>query len=160
MSERTRGAGGRTWRRAAWAAPVVALTALVTAGWGEAHRADDEAAIRETVELYFAGMMEAKPELLRRAFHPVARLIGAKKEGGLWVIPVEEWAASWEGREPRSTERYRNRIISVDVYGAAASVKTQLDWPEVRYVDYLSLVEVDGEWRIVNKIWTQEPPGS
>lgn len=148
------------WARIRWAAPAVALVAVTAAGWSGARRADDEAAIRRTVELYFAGMMDANPELLRLAFHPEARLIGVNEEGGVWVIPVERWASSWEGREPRSPERYRNRIVSVDVYGTASSVKTQLEWPEVHYVDYLSLLEVDGEWKIVNKIWTEEPPGS
>jgi hypothetical protein len=40
--------------------------------------------------------------------------------------------------------------------GNAAVVKTDLEWPNIHYVDYLSLLKIDGEWKIVNKIWHQE----
>lgn len=29
----------------------------------------------------------------------------------------------------------------------------------VRYIDYLSLLKIDGQWKIVSKIWYQEAPG-
>lgn len=38
-------------------------------------------------------------------------------------------------------------------------MKTELVWPTIRYVDYLSLLEIDGRWWIVNKIWHEEPGG-
>ncbi|MDX1661850.1 MAG: nuclear transport factor 2 family protein, partial [Gemmatimonadota bacterium] len=71
-------------------------------------------------------------------------------------LDFEEWAA---GRDEavESPERYDNRITAIDVDGRAAMAKTVLEWPEVRYVDYLSLLKIDGEWRIVNKVWDQEP---
>ena len=120
--------------------------------------ANDEDAIRATVQLYFDGMMNANPDALRTAFHPEARLIGNGSEGGIVIIPVERWADSWDGREPRDTDRYMNRIVSVDIHGTAASVKTELAWPDVHYVDYLSLLKIDGDWKIVNKIWNAEAP--
>jgi hypothetical protein len=120
----------------------------------------EEDAVRTTVELYFQGMMEASPETLREAFHPDARLIGLGRDGQVMIIPFETWAAGWEGREPRDPEKYVNAIVDVDLHGTAASAKTDLKWPNVRYIDYLSLLKVDGEWVIVNKIWTEEAPGS
>ena len=36
----------------------------------------------------------------------------------------------------------------------AASMKVEEDYPGSVYVDYLSLLKFDGEWRIVNKIYT------
>ena len=76
------------------------------------------------------------------------------------IIAFEQWASGWEGRDPRDPETYLNSIIDVDVHGTAASAKTDLKWPRVRYIDYLSLLKVDGEWAIVNKIWTEEAPES
>jgi hypothetical protein len=114
-------------------------------------------AVYEVVQHYFDGMMRARPDLLRRAFHADARLIGVGREGDVMIIPFEQWAASWEGREPRDVTKYHNEIVSADITGTAASVKTDLQWPDVHYVDYLSLLKVGGEWRIVNKIWWQEP---
>ncbi len=132
---------------------VVATTAATVA------RPDsEEEAVRATVELYFQGMMEASPEALREAFHADARLIGLGRDGEVMIIPFEKWASGWEGRDARDPEIYVNAIVDVDVHGTAASAKTDLKWPTVRYIDYLSLLKVDGEWVIVNKIWTEEAP--
>lgn len=117
---------------------------------------DDDAAVRTAVEAYFEGMMEYDRAALERAFHREARLIGAPGEN-LVVIPFEEWARFTEDPEERAAEDYHNRIVSVDIAGNAAVAKVDLRWPEVHYVDYLSLVRVGGEWKIVNKIWFQEP---
>ena len=118
----------------------------------------EEEAIEAAVENYFAGMMQGKPALLETAFHPESRLIGVAADGQAMIIPFESWAANWEGRAPRDLSTHVNKIVEIDFHGNAASVKTDLVWPNVRYIDYLSLLKVDGEWKIVNKIWTEERP--
>ena len=57
---------------------------------------------------------------------------------------------------PADANQRTNEILSIDIEGLAAVAKTELMWPNVRYIDYLSLLKIDGEWRIVNKIWHQE----
>jgi hypothetical protein len=34
--------------------------------------------------------------------------------------------------------------------------KIELDYPTVRFVDYMSLLKVDNEWRIIAKIFHRE----
>lgn len=134
---------------------VVAVLALMSIS----RAADpDEPEIRAAVQSYFDGMMNHDVAALDRAFHPESRLLGAP-ERDLVVIPFERWKSFTEREAPeRDPSAYENRIVSIDTYGKAAVVKVDLTWPEVHYVDYLSLLEVDGEWKIVNKIWHQEPP--
>ncbi len=137
-------------------APIFAgLVAL--AGYVAENRAEstDEAAIRETVQAYFDGMMQGEPERLQVAFHEDAYLIGITRDG-LTRIPFKEWSSRMTRPIPNA-DQFHNRIVSVDVSGLAALAKTDLDWPSVHYVDYLSLLKIDGEWKIVNKIWHQEP---
>lgn len=115
----------------------------------------DEAAIRTVVQKYFDGMVEGSPETLAEAFDPEAFLIGPG-HGTPARFPFAQWSSGMD--EPfENPEGYVNRIAEVDVTGNAAMAKTVLEWPNVRYVDYLSLLKIDGEWRIVNKIWHQEP---
>lgn len=139
------------------AATVLLIAPLSFAAFGmTVPRTSDEAAIREAVQAYFDGMMQAKPDHLRRAFHSEARLIGIGRDGNAMIIPFERWAQSWDGREPRDVSKYVNTIVSADIAGTAASVKTDLEWPTVHYVDYLSLLKIGNEWKIVNKIWWEE----
>lgn len=146
-------------RTAALVAATLFLVAAATAATLERTSSEEEA-VRATVELYFQGMMEASPETLRKAFHPDARLIGVGRDGEVMIIPFEKWASGWEGRDARDPETHVNVIVDVDVHGTAASAKTDLKWPKVRYIDYLSLLKVGDEWVIVNKIWAQEAPDS
>jgi hypothetical protein len=50
------------------------------------------------------------------------------------------------------------RFASVDVTGSAASVRLEMDnWQSHRFTDYLSLVKIDGTWKIVNKTFYMHP---
>jgi putative lumazine-binding protein len=117
----------------------------------------DEAAIREVVQLYFDGIIKYDEDSLRKAFHPQANIIGTTDAGQADWEPFQQWVLYTRGEAPDSTGRL-NRIISIDITGRAAIAKTDLDWPHVHYVDYLSLLKIEGEWRIVNKIWNREKP--
>ena len=141
------------------------LVALAAATLGAAvaakpdpHKAD-EAAIREVVQLYFDGIIKYEEESLRNAFHPQANVIGTTDDGNVDWEPFQEWVLYTRGDAPDPTGRV-NRIVSVDISGRAAVVKTDLDWPHVHYIDYLSLLKVGGEWKVVNKIWHREKPVS
>ncbi len=114
-----------------------------------------EEAIRKTVQSYFDGIMQYDVEVLRKAFHPDARLMASLPGGRVYDAPFQKWVRFTERTAPDPTG-YKNSIASIDVAGNAAVVKTVLDWPHIYYVDYLSLLKIDGEWRIVNKIWHEE----
>ncbi|MGH9859080.1 MAG: nuclear transport factor 2 family protein [Candidatus Acidiferrales bacterium] len=36
-------------------------------------------------------------------------------------------------------------------------VKVVLDYPNARLTDYMSMLKINGEWKIVNKTFTSEP---
>ena len=119
-------------------------------------RAHDEEAVKETVQRYFDGIMHYDAEALREAFHPEARLVASLPNGRVYDAPFEQWVQFTERTAPQDLTGYKNTIVSIDIAGNAAVAKTDLDWPTVHYVDYLSLLKIDGAWKIVNKIWHQE----
>jgi hypothetical protein len=43
------------------------------------------------------------------------------------------------------------------VVGDAAYAKLDLDYPKVRFTDYMTLLKVDGEWKIMSKVYNAEP---
>ena len=117
---------------------------------------DDEQAVREVAQLYLDGLLLSDTAMLRRAFWTGAQFQGVPGRM-LEVIPVERWIESRANKRLEPREDHVHRVLSVDVSGDAASAKVELVWPSTRFVDYLSLLRMDGEWRIVNKIWHQEP---
>lgn len=139
-------------------AAAATLAGFTYPSWTSTKEAENEAAIRATVENYFGGMMHGDPQLLREAFHADSRLMAANGNGELTLIPFDRWASSWGGQPALDAATHQNRILDIDIHGTAAVAKTELTWPNVKYIDYLSLIQVGDEWKIVNKIWSQETP--
>lgn len=135
--------------------PILLGAASLLSAEKPSPNADDEAAIRAVVQLYFDGIIQYDEDALRKAFHPDAQVIGSKRDGELEWAAFQDWVLYTRGKAPDPTGR-NNTIVSVDISGAAATVKTELDWPNIHYTDYLSLLKIDGEWRIVNKIWYRQ----
>ncbi len=115
----------------------------------------DRAQIERVVQDYFAAVDGHDRAILDRAFHPNAQLAAAI--GGYWERPYEEWATFTRSPVAADVDERRNHVVSVDVAGSAATAKVILEWPSVRYVDYLTILKTDLGWRIVNKVWHQQP---
>ena len=115
----------------------------------------DEAGARAAVNHYLAGHATGSPDEFRAAFHPKAMLYW-NRDGAFAERTSADYIAGASGK-PAADEAQRLRSIeSLDVTGNAAMAKVVLDYPSVRFTDYLSLVKADGEWRIVNKIFNVE----
>lgn len=140
---------------------VVALL-LVGAAFGAfrlaAARAEggEEAAVRETLGLYFRGHATGDGDYFRKAFHPEAKLF-AIRDGKFWELPSGDYAARASGRPAPDEARRTRRVESVDITGNVAVAKLVLDYPEVRFTDYMTLLKVEGSWKIVNKAFYAEP---
>nr|BDT32578.1 hypothetical protein MFMH1_22470 [Myxococcus sp. MH1] len=48
-------------------------------------------------------------------------------------------------------------MLHVDVTGSAAVVKVSARTAKWDFIDYISLLKVDGRWRIVAKVYHREP---
>ena len=133
------------------AALLAAGAADLSARWA------DEAAIRRTVQYYFDGGKHRDSLTLRKAFHPDARMLFAR-DGKLAVVPIGEYITrvGSEQLEPGEVDSTERKVVSVDVVGDAAVAKLELKRPNTILTDYMSLLEVDGRWLIVNKIFTRE----
>ena len=120
---------------------------------------NDEAGARRAVQGYLDGMTHGDTTALLRAFDRAGFLDFVKTDGTLGRLPVPGWAASWNGK-PLDPARFPGRILKVDLNDNAGYAKVELNWPDVRYVDYLALLRVGSEWKIVSKVWHEERPGS
>lgn len=115
----------------------------------------DEAGARAAVNHYLAGHATGSPDEFRAAFHPKAMLYW-NRDGAFAERTSGDYIAGASGKPAADEAQRRRSIESLDVTGNAAMAKVVLDYPSVRFTDYLSLVKADGEWRIVNKIFNVE----
>lgn len=120
-----------------------------------AQTTSEEQEIAETINLYFDGMMERNRAKLDQAFDPAARLIGYRGEN-FTVTTYEDWASGTAKGEPRNPDLFTNKILEIERKGYTAIAKTELFWPGIYYFDYLTLIKIDGKWKIVHKTWYEE----
>lgn len=112
----------------------------------------EETAVRIPLRNYLRGHATGDGSHHAKAFHPVANLYWVTDDG-LTQRTSEEYIAGASG-EPAADESERVRYIEwVDVDGSAATARIVLDYPAARFADYMQLLRIDGEWKIVNKIF-------
>ena len=140
------------------AAFAVLLPATVSAQNGQtaAQRATEEAAVRTAVENYLNAHATGNGDYIRRLFHPVADLMWVAADT-LSVRSGEAYANGFRGQPPADEAQRRRWISSVDVAGTAAVARITLDYPAVTFTDFLSLLKINGEWKVVAKTFSSEP---
>lgn len=116
-------------------------------------RAEDaaEAEVRAALKDYLRAHATGRGAYKERVFHPDATL-NFVSDGALRTLTVAEYVARSPGKPAEDEASRRRRIVSVDVTGNAAVAKIELDHPDAFITDYMSLLEIDGEWKIVGKI--------
>lgn len=143
---------------AALAAVLAAGPALAQDPWtphAPAIQAVD-AGVRAPLEAYLRGHATGRADDFRPAFHPDAQLWGARN-GTLIRMTSEEYISRASGSPPADEAERRRWIETVDVTGDTAVAKIVLDYPAVRFTDYMQLMRIDGRWLIVNKMFLAEP---
>ena len=116
----------------------------------------EEAAARVPLENYLKGHATGDGEHFKKAFYPESKLFWYR-DGKLMTRTSAEYIAGATGK-PAADEAQRKRWIeSVKITGNAGVGIIVLDYPTTKYVDYMSLLKVDGEWKIVNKTFYAEP---
>lgn len=137
---------------------AVIASAAGGAAWLQTARAAqaEEAAVRQAIEHYFRGHATGDGQHFRKVFHPEAKLFWMR-DGKFTQRTSEEYIAGAPGK-PAPDEAQRKRSIEkIDITGNAAVVKVLLDYPSARLTDYMSMLKMDGEWKIVNKTFVSEP---
>ena len=117
----------------------------------------DIAAVTEVVRAYYEGMMAGDAAKLERAFHPRACIVGNEGDKLYWATR-EEFAADCK-RTVAGAGPYEWRIEGLSFAGDTALVRLGNQYAGVWYSDDLSMIQIDGTWRIVHKTFFAHPAG-
>ena len=112
-------------------------------------------AARVPLDNYIQGHATGNGDFMRKAFHTEAKVM-AFRDGKMMNMTSEEFASRFTGKPAADEAQRKRRIESVEITGNAGVGKIVLEYPTVTYTDYMSLLKVDGEWKIVNKVFYAE----
>jgi hypothetical protein len=116
---------------------------------------DDRKAIETTIGYYFEGHATGSADAMRKAFHPEAKLFWIG-DAELKTRASEDFAAAFKGKVAADEAQRTRTIELIDVTGDVAIAKVVLDYPAVKFTDYMSLAKIGGAWKIVNKTYVAQ----
>ena len=118
-----------------------------------------EREVRETVERHFAAVIKGDADALKKVWDAdaghVKAVDGRRRSGETVAVEpvsraIERWAA-------QPTPDARGTVLSVDVVrGSMAMARTEMLWRGGRYEEFLILLRVNGQWRIVDKAYVAQ----
>ena len=97
--------------------------------------------------------------LSQEAFWEEARNIGVTADNEFWFKTMEFWEEKCKTPSINNSHAERNFFLeTTDIWHNSAIVKVKMviQYPERIYecTDYLSLLKLNGKWKIYNKLWS------
>ena len=112
--------------------------------------------LKQTVETYVNGYLQAEAPLIEQVFFPHTHLLSTE-DGKLDQTSMPEWLENIRDRKNKGDVRTAtSEILVLDVTDDAAITKVILTFKTFKFVDYLSLLKIEGSWQIVGKIYVQQ----
>ena len=121
-----------------------------------AAQTSEKDAARVPLENYLKGHATGDGEYMKKAFHTEGNLVFIR-DGKFTTRSFADYIAGFTGKPAVDEDKRRRWIESVEVTGNAAVGKIILDYPTVKFVDYMTLLKINGEWKIINKSFYAEP---
>ena len=111
----------------------------------------EHGAITKTLQHYIDGTMSGKGDDMKPAFHKDATIFGYAG-ADLFGGPIQQ-LFDWSDENGPAAE-LQARVASIDLAGTVAIVRLELtNLKGARYTDMFTLLEVDGEWKIMSKVF-------
>lgn len=114
------------------------------------------------LQQYFDALYFCDVDLLQRVFHPQALYATADEQPFLHRTMAEYVPVVAARQSPASRgEPRKDHVESVEVAGEnTALARVRCSIGERDFVDFLSLVRVDGQWRIIAKVFQIVSPAA
>jgi hypothetical protein len=114
-------------------------------------------AIAKVIQHYIDGARSGKSDDMKPAFHTDATIFG--HDGSeLFAGPIKK-LFDWDDQNGPAPE-LQAQIVSIDLVETIATVRLELDnWSGMRFSDLFTLLKVDGEWKIINKVFHEHGGG-
>ncbi|MEO1295853.1 MAG: nuclear transport factor 2 family protein [Cyanobacteria bacterium J06636_16] len=105
------------------------------------------------IDQYIQGALEGESIIMKQGFHPSAQIYGYL-DGNLLADPMQVIYDYVDQHPPAGDLKYV--IRSIDRSGNAASARVEIaNWHGDTFTDFFTLLKIDNQWKITNKIFMQ-----
>ena len=114
--------------------------------------------IKNLIQIYVDSMDESNPNKVKQVFHNNAKIVGYL-HGDFMEMSVDDFAGFVASQQPSPKEKGENvifEIITCEIEGTTAVVKLRDKYLGITFMDILSFIKIEGEWKIYNKLFNVE----
>jgi len=109
-------------------------------------------AIKAALQIYLDAARSGSGADMRRAFWPQATIFGYVGAELPFNGPIEPLFTWTQGNGP--SENVQGRITCIDVIGKIAHARIEAEnWAGAKFTDFMLLLNIDGAWKILNKVF-------
>ena len=114
--------------------------------------------IENIVQLYIDSLNESNPDKVKETFHENAKVVGYL-HGNFMEMSVDDFAGFVASQQPSPKEKSENvvfEILTCEIEGTTALVKVRDKYLGITFLDTLSFIKNESEWKIYNKLFNVE----
>lgn len=130
---------------------LLTLIGITGAAHAQMGGSTEEAGVKTCLENYMSG----DGNRMEKAFHPSATMKYVDYKTGVFTdVPI----ATFIERIKSNTTKVDRKIeiVSLNIEGNAAQAKIRIETDKLFMFDYMNLLKIDGEWKIVSKIFSRK----
>jgi len=114
-------------------------------------------AIQETIHNYIENFFENNFEEMNKSIHPRLAKRGLNQDGTLSTdFPPEKLKELMETKPKFEKKNQYNVVKDIVIFGNMASASLKTGYPKTRWTEYIHLVKLNNEWKIINVFWDFE----
>jgi Putative lumazine-binding len=112
----------------------------------------DEVSVKACLENYMSG----EGSRVEKAFDPSASMKYIDAQSGEFKdVPIADFIARIKASTGGAPKR-KIEIVSMNIEGNAAQAKIKIETEKVILYDYMNLLKINNEWKIVSKIFSRK----
>ncbi len=116
----------------------------------QAQQVQEEAGVKACLEDYMSG----NGDRMEKAFHPSATMKYIDAASNEFKdVPIADFIARVKANT--NNQERKIEIVSMNVEGNAANGKIRIETDKAILFDYMNMLKINGEWKIVSKIFTR-----
>lgn len=111
----------------------------------------DADGVKACLENYMSG----EGDKVEKAFHTSATMKYIDAQSGEFKdVPIADYIARVKANTSKSDRKIE--IVSMNVEGSAAQAKIKIETDKLIMYDYMNLLKINNEWKIVSKIFSRQ----
>jgi Putative lumazine-binding len=116
----------------------------------------DEEGVKQALMNYLDGGTYGDTVKLNKAFHASATMKYIdNKTGEFKDVPIKDFLTRAKANAGKTSDR-KTKIVYTNISGTAAQARLEIDGGTYKFHDYMNLLKINGEWKVVSKIFWRE----